>query len=149
MSDTKACPYCGEQILAVAVKCKHCGSALDGAAPAGVKNPHSILPGLRTLGIIVLALVAAGLLYTWYRNGVLPGQGFTDADITRVENDIRTQFATREGWKIEEVQMMRESPRKLTGFAKVKVPILGSINKSCTATYGDSSKGSQYIWECK
>lgn len=25
---TKACPYCGEQILAVAVKCKHCGSDL-------------------------------------------------------------------------------------------------------------------------
>jgi uncharacterized membrane protein YvbJ len=27
--ETKACPYCGEEILDVAVKCKHCGSKLD------------------------------------------------------------------------------------------------------------------------
>jgi len=31
---TKACPYCGESILAVARKCKHCGSMLDGSEPA-------------------------------------------------------------------------------------------------------------------
>lgn len=27
---TKKCPFCGEEILEVAVKCKHCGSMLDG-----------------------------------------------------------------------------------------------------------------------
>jgi predicted nucleic acid-binding Zn ribbon protein len=27
--DTKQCPYCGEEILAVAKKCKHCGEWLD------------------------------------------------------------------------------------------------------------------------
>src|SRR4051812_10831237 len=27
--DTKGCPFCGEDILAVAKKCKHCGEALD------------------------------------------------------------------------------------------------------------------------
>ena len=35
--ETKACPWCGETILAVAKKCKHCGEYLeaDGLEPAG------------------------------------------------------------------------------------------------------------------
>ena len=45
---TKACPYCGEQILAVAVKCKHCGSDL--ARSGGARKPQ--WPG------IVMALLA-------------------------------------------------------------------------------------------
>ena len=27
--ETKVCPYCGEEILAIAKKCKHCGEFLD------------------------------------------------------------------------------------------------------------------------
>jgi hypothetical protein len=29
----KSCPYCAEQVLAAAKKCKHCGEAIDGAPP--------------------------------------------------------------------------------------------------------------------
>jgi membrane protein YdbS with pleckstrin-like domain len=34
LEPTKRCPFCGEIILAIARKCKHCGEFLDRAAPA-------------------------------------------------------------------------------------------------------------------
>lgn len=34
MEQTKKCPYCGEEILAVANKCKHCGEWLDKGKPS-------------------------------------------------------------------------------------------------------------------
>jgi len=31
-NETKRCPYCGEEILAIAKKCKHCGEFLDSSS---------------------------------------------------------------------------------------------------------------------
>ena len=42
--DTKACPFCGEQILAVAIKCNHCRSNIDAnptAVPSTQNTPGS------------------------------------------------------------------------------------------------------------
>jgi hypothetical protein len=35
---TKPCPYCGEQILQAAIKCRFCNSALTGPVAAGSPN---------------------------------------------------------------------------------------------------------------
>gem|GEM_PF-5762294 len=41
-NETKKCQFCGEDILAVAVKCKHCGSMLDGSS-LGASTSEEVL----------------------------------------------------------------------------------------------------------
>lgn len=159
MSDaTKPCPYCGEQILAVAVKCRHCGSMLGdvpgGGAGAAVKKQFKMRPVFAVLGAIILALLAAGWIYNLNRTGTLSGVGFSDAQVTSIEGDIRSEYEKMlkglgaTGGEVE-AHMQRESPRKLTGFVKIKPPpkVAGglSVSKNCTATMGDDGKA---FWRC-
>jgi hypothetical protein len=79
---TKACPYCGEQVLAVAIKCKHCGSYLAEATqkasqpvlgpPAGRKTPRLWLAvGGAALLVVLIAVVGWAL---WPKGSAEPVQ---------------------------------------------------------------------------
>lgn len=69
-SDGKQCPLCGEQILAVAVKCKHC-KAMIGPAPStaagsaprrgldGVPWPVRIVVGCALIALAPILFIAA------------------------------------------------------------------------------------------
>jgi hypothetical protein len=41
---TKRCPLCGEQILVIAIKCKHCGSMLSQVEPSSASTPSQPAP---------------------------------------------------------------------------------------------------------
>lgn len=41
---TKRCQFCGEEILEVAIKCKHCGSMLDGSEESKKVSVEGIDP---------------------------------------------------------------------------------------------------------
>lgn len=43
--ETKGCPYCGEEILAIALKCKHCGEYLDVALRAAEEAKRLAMNG--------------------------------------------------------------------------------------------------------
>ncbi|MFZ1007659.1 MAG: hypothetical protein WAN65_12530, partial [Candidatus Sulfotelmatobacter sp.] len=63
---------------------------------------------------------------------------------------IRTQFEQK-GFVVEQVNMIKDSDRHMTGFARMHKPglLLGKLDvtKNCTATMdADSSKS---IWECR
>lgn len=65
MEDTKSCPYCAEQILVMAIKCKHCASNLLTATGDGSEVIRPLDLGFLILG---LPLVTTILLYLWVGN---------------------------------------------------------------------------------
>ena len=61
MDNTKACPYCGEEILAVAIKCKHCGSTLEcGGIAAGQATAGAVAMKTADLKVPLLVLTERG-----------------------------------------------------------------------------------------
>jgi hypothetical protein len=75
---------------------------------------------------------------------------FTEADVARMESDIKANFEQK-GLVVEQVSMIKDSDRHMSGYAKVHKPgVLLSkfeVTKSCTATMDTDSGRS--IWQCK
>ena len=103
--------------------------------------------------LIGLAIIVAGFWIVlggdWEHLRYLSA-GFSDEDIANTKAAIKLQFEKRDGIKVSEVFLMRETPRKLIGFAKLKLTIKGvqlgnEIISRGSATWGEDGK---YLWEC-
>jgi hypothetical protein len=104
--NTKACPFCGEEILAVALKCKHCQTMLNGSGQQqkvtvsgrdpfaefhtsiqGKKKGNLTFIGWCGIGLGILFMFVAGKMYNTCKSGeeeqifyiFLIGFGFTVA----------------------------------------------------------------------
>lgn len=64
MTTTKRCPWCAEEILAEAKKCKHCGEFLERAAPGEGHLPAEQIPSRPTATVASLACDTCGVRLT-------------------------------------------------------------------------------------
>lgn len=74
MADTKRCPYCTEEIRAEAVKCRWCGSLLDGQALT--RTWYRSRPGRRIAGVCAGLAEEFGISVTIVRLAFLLGTLF-------------------------------------------------------------------------
>lgn len=74
---------------------------------------------------------------------------FVQTDIDNITREIKTQL-TANGMIVDDVQLVRETPTKLTGFARAHRddPLIGRMNvvTKCEATM--AAKEARYIWSC-
>lgn len=68
---TKACPFCGERILAVARKCKHCGTLLSNKTPSG-KSSSKLIWWIIAGIILVPFLFIILLALLWFMSSATP-----------------------------------------------------------------------------
>jgi hypothetical protein len=95
--------------------------------------------------VIALSALGVGYAHHWGQTSAPSGRGFTDADVARVEQSIKTEFERRTGLRVEAVKMVKELPTRLTGFVKIRTESLGTIVKTCEASLSDRGLP---IWQC-
>jgi hypothetical protein len=90
-----------------------------------------------------LALVVIGGAYWWYDSR----PHFGTAEVTATKANIKKLYEEK-GFTVQDVDLVIESDRKLSGFVKITKPplITEPIMKDCSATLGNDGN---YIWRCQ
>jgi hypothetical protein len=74
---------------------------------------------------------------------------FSEADVTKAQEEITHDYQNK-GWEVEQVNLIKDSDRHLSGFAKIRRAsgiIRPQLTKTCTATMDQDS--GKYIYGCK
>jgi hypothetical protein len=105
---------------------------------------------MRAVPMVVLLLMLAGC-GSGAMSVSIPGltsPSFSEADVERTKETLRQQYAEQPGIQVLEVEMIRETPTRLTGFIKYRKKIFFSereFSKQCSAVMGQDA---QYLVRC-
>jgi hypothetical protein len=103
------------------------------------KQPKALVK----LAFFVIFITCAFFIYSYFNT-----PRFSEYQIKRVEDSIRSELQKRNGVHVSEVAMIRESDRKLTGFVRLTIDNFeGDLTRVCSAQLSDDSV--TYIWRCE
>lgn len=132
METTKRCPFCAEEILAAAIKCKHCRSSLSGDPPEQpTKPPVKTRPVFKLIGSLLLVLFVIAIIGSFFDN---PG------NLTAGNSTEESQLGDQaEAYRTTAVQLFRDynanevaTDRKIGGAPVEVLGVVQSIDKDFT-----------------
>lgn len=97
---------------------------------------------METSTVIIIGAIVIGGYFLFFA----PPNGFSDDDLKNIKSSIKSEFEERYGITVQEVTMLKEGPNKASGFARIKMDVLGEMTKPCSATM--AVNGRNYISRC-
>lgn len=132
MEEKKLCPYCGEEILAVAKKCKHCGEWLDKKENVETRIEPQYIPEKKQafkkwwIAVLIILAVVIGLFVVLSKH-----QGKTDKDLLVEKTDPVINFAEPD----EEDDAAYQNEDKSHSQSAPKVIVSPKTNEVTTDNY--------------